>query len=58
MKALRTAEELEDARASWQGEFQLIPSVTDSEAAIIVAHGVTNALLAAYVLIGPHWRLW
>jgi len=40
-KGKSAAEELEDARASWQGEFQLIPSITDSEAAIIVAHGVT-----------------
>lgn len=40
-KGKSAAEELEDVRASWQGEFQLMPSVTDSEAAIIVAHGVT-----------------
>ena len=24
----------------------------------IVAHGLTNALLAVYVLTGPNWRLW
>jgi 16S rRNA (guanine527-N7)-methyltransferase len=40
-KGKSAAEELEAARASWQGVFQLVPSVTDSEAAIIVASGVT-----------------
>lgn len=40
-KGKSAAEELEAARASWQGEFRLVPSVTDSEAAIIVASGVT-----------------
>jgi 16S rRNA (guanine527-N7)-methyltransferase len=40
-KGKSAAEELEAARASWQGDFRLVPSVTDSEAAIIVASGVT-----------------
>ena len=40
-KGKSAAEELAAARASWQGEFRLVPSVTDSEAAIIVATGVT-----------------
>jgi 16S rRNA (guanine527-N7)-methyltransferase len=40
-KGKSAAEELEAARASWQGEFRLVPSVTDSQAAIIVATGVT-----------------
>lgn len=34
------AEELAAARASWQGSFRLVPSITHSEAAIIVADGV------------------
>ena len=40
-KGRSAAEELAAAKASWQGEFRLVPSVTDSEAAIIVAKGVT-----------------
>ena len=40
-KGKSAGEELEAARASWQGAFRLVPSVTDSEAAIIVAEGVT-----------------
>ena len=40
-KGKSAAAELEAARASWQGRFELVPSVTDSEAAIIVASGVT-----------------
>lgn len=40
-KGKSAAEELAAARASWQGSFRLVPSVTDSEAAIIVADGVT-----------------
>ena len=32
--------ELEEARASWQGDFRLEPSVTDADARIIVATGV------------------
>jgi len=40
-KGKSAGEELEAARASWQGRFRLVPSVTDSEAAIIVAEGVT-----------------
>ncbi|HMJ93921.1 MAG TPA: 16S rRNA (guanine(527)-N(7))-methyltransferase RsmG [Allosphingosinicella sp.] len=34
--------ELEAARASWQGEFRLEPSVTDADAGIIVAKGVSR----------------
>jgi 16S rRNA (guanine527-N7)-methyltransferase len=34
--------ELEAARASWQGEFRLEPSVTDADAGIIVATGVNR----------------
>jgi len=40
-KGKSAAEELEAARASWQGDFRLVPSITDSQAAIIVATGVT-----------------
>ena len=40
-KGKSAAEELEASHASWQGMFELVPSVTDSEAAIIVAEGVT-----------------
>lgn len=40
-KGRSAAEELAAARASWQGSFRLVPSITDSEAAIIVADGVT-----------------
>jgi 16S rRNA (guanine527-N7)-methyltransferase len=40
-KGRRAAEELAAAHGSWQGTFELVPSVTDSEAAIIVASGVT-----------------
>lgn len=41
-KGKSAAEELAAARASWQGEFRLVPSVTDSEAAIIIAERVTR----------------
>jgi 16S rRNA (guanine527-N7)-methyltransferase len=34
--------ELEAARASWQGDFRLEPSVTDAEAGVIVATGVSR----------------
>ncbi|HEX8217288.1 MAG TPA: 16S rRNA (guanine(527)-N(7))-methyltransferase RsmG [Allosphingosinicella sp.] len=34
--------ELEAAQSSWQGEFRIEPSVTDPEAGIIVAEGVTR----------------
>ena len=34
--------ELEAARASWQGDFRLEPSVTDAESGIIVATGVSR----------------
>lgn len=39
-KGKSAGEELEAARASWQGNFRLVPSITDSEASIIVADGV------------------
>jgi 16S rRNA (guanine527-N7)-methyltransferase len=39
-KGKSAGEELEAARSSWQGNFRLVPSTTDSEAAIIVAEGV------------------
>ncbi|WP_174274773.1 16S rRNA (guanine(527)-N(7))-methyltransferase RsmG [Sphingomonas bacterium] len=39
-KGRSAAEELASARASWQGEFRLVPSLTDSCAAIVVARGV------------------
>jgi 16S rRNA (guanine527-N7)-methyltransferase len=32
--------ELEAARASWQGDFRIEPSLTDPDAAILVAHAV------------------
>ena len=41
-KGKSAAEELEASHASWQGMFELVPSVTDSEAAIIAAEGVTR----------------
>ena len=34
--------ELEEARASWQGDFRLEPSVTDADSGIIVATGVSR----------------
>ncbi|HEY5720775.1 MAG TPA: 16S rRNA (guanine(527)-N(7))-methyltransferase RsmG [Allosphingosinicella sp.] len=34
--------ELEAARASWQGDFRLEPSVTDADSSIIVATGVSR----------------
>jgi 16S rRNA (guanine527-N7)-methyltransferase len=41
-KGKSAAAELEAARTSWQGDFRLVASVTDSEAAILVASGVTG----------------
>lgn len=35
--------ELEAARASWQGEFRLVPSITDAEAMILIARDVRPA---------------
>ncbi|HWI85470.1 MAG TPA: 16S rRNA (guanine(527)-N(7))-methyltransferase RsmG [Sphingomonas sp.] len=40
-KGKSAAHELEAARGTWQGRFELVPSITDSEAAIVVAEGVT-----------------
>jgi 16S rRNA (guanine527-N7)-methyltransferase len=39
-KGKSAAEELEATHGSWQGAFELVPSVTDPQAAIIVATGV------------------
>lgn len=39
-KGKNAKSELEEARASWQGEFRLEQSLTDPEARIIVAHDV------------------
>lgn len=39
-KGRKAQSELDAVRASWQGAFRLEPSVTDSDAAIIVAEGV------------------
>jgi 16S rRNA (guanine527-N7)-methyltransferase len=39
-KGRGAASELEEARRTWQGEFRLVPSVTDAEAAIVIAEGV------------------
>jgi 16S rRNA (guanine527-N7)-methyltransferase len=39
-KGRSAASELEAARQTWQGVFRLIPSMTDSEAAIVIAEGV------------------
>ncbi|WP_454885836.1 16S rRNA (guanine(527)-N(7))-methyltransferase RsmG [Sphingomonas oryzagri] len=39
-KGRGAASELEVARRTWQGEFRLVPSVTDAEAAIVIAEGV------------------
>ena len=39
-KGRNAKSELEAARASWQGDFRLVPSLTDADSAIIVAEGV------------------
>jgi 16S rRNA (guanine527-N7)-methyltransferase len=39
-KGQSAASELADARRTWQGEFRLVPSVTDAQAAIVIATGV------------------
>jgi 16S rRNA (guanine527-N7)-methyltransferase len=39
-KGRNAKSELDAARASWQGEFRIEPSLTDAEAGIIVARGV------------------
>jgi 16S rRNA (guanine527-N7)-methyltransferase len=39
-KGRGAASELEEARRTWQGDFRLVPSVTDAEAAIVIAEGV------------------
>jgi 16S rRNA (guanine527-N7)-methyltransferase len=39
-KGRSAASELEAARAAWQGEFRLVPSLTDPDASIIIAEGV------------------
>ena len=42
-KGRNAANELAAARQTWQGSFAMVPSVTDPEAAIIVASGVRSA---------------
>jgi 16S rRNA (guanine527-N7)-methyltransferase len=39
-KGASAQSELEAARASWHGEFRLVPSLTDRQASIIIAEGV------------------
>jgi 16S rRNA (guanine527-N7)-methyltransferase len=39
-KGASAQSELDAARASWQGEFRLVPSLTDDRASIIIAEGV------------------
>lgn len=39
-KGRGAADELAEARKSWQGEFALVPSVTDAESSILIATGV------------------
>lgn len=41
-KGRNAKSELDAARASWQGEFRLEPSLTDADAQIIVASGVSR----------------
>lgn len=41
-KGRNARSELEAAESSWQGDFRIEPSVTDPEAGIIVAEGVTR----------------
>lgn len=41
-KGRNAQSELEAARASWQGDFRLEPSLTDADAQIIVASGVSR----------------
>ena len=40
MKGRSAKKELEDVRRAWQGDFRLVASRTDAEAAIIVAERV------------------
>ena len=39
-KGRKAAEELEAARKAWQGTYELVPSVTDADASILLASGV------------------
>jgi 16S rRNA (guanine527-N7)-methyltransferase len=39
-KGRKAASELEEARRTWQGSFRLVPSMTDPDAAIVIAEGV------------------
>jgi 16S rRNA (guanine527-N7)-methyltransferase len=41
-KGRNAKSELEAARSSWQGDFRLEPSLTDDEAGIVVARGVSR----------------
>ncbi len=40
-KGQNAKSELDEARGNWQGRFKLVPSQTNSDAAIVVAEGVT-----------------
>jgi 16S rRNA (guanine527-N7)-methyltransferase len=40
-KGRNAAAELAEARKTWQGDFALVPSVTDAESAILIARGVS-----------------
>ncbi len=39
-KGRSAASELEEAQRTWQGDFRIVPSRTDADAAIVVAEGV------------------
>lgn len=39
-KGRSAVEELEHARGAWQGDFRLVPSLTDADARIVIAEGV------------------
>jgi 16S rRNA (guanine527-N7)-methyltransferase len=39
-KGRKAVSELEEARRTWQGSFRLVPSMTDPDAAIVIAEGV------------------
>jgi 16S rRNA (guanine527-N7)-methyltransferase len=43
-KGRSAAKELEEARATWQGDFQLEPSRTDPEARIVIAQRVRRRM--------------
>lgn len=41
-KGQKAKSELDDARRTWQGEFELVPSMTSPEASIVVAKGIQS----------------